>query len=94
MTEHELGNMIERAYVGFGGAHVIHFIGTTPDGGAGRLRAGQFAHGAGSLPAIWFSASSRPHGGTIPGRCCAGFTVEARADPALSRPACHRGCGL
>jgi Xaa-Pro dipeptidase len=29
MTEHELGNMIERAYVGLGGSTVIHFIGTT-----------------------------------------------------------------
>jgi Xaa-Pro aminopeptidase len=29
MSEHELGNMIERAYVGLGGAHGIHFIGTT-----------------------------------------------------------------
>ena len=26
----EVGNMIERAYVGLGGTHVIHFIGTTP----------------------------------------------------------------
>jgi Xaa-Pro dipeptidase len=30
MTEHELGNMIERAYVGVGGTTVIHFIGSTP----------------------------------------------------------------
>jgi Xaa-Pro dipeptidase len=30
MTEHELGNTIERAYVGLGGSHVIHFIGSTP----------------------------------------------------------------
>jgi Xaa-Pro aminopeptidase len=30
MTEHELGNMIERAFVGHGGTHVIHFIGSTP----------------------------------------------------------------
>ncbi len=30
MTEHDLGNMIEHAYVGLGGSHVIHFIGTTP----------------------------------------------------------------
>jgi Xaa-Pro aminopeptidase len=30
MTEHELGNMIERGFVGHGGAHVIHFIGATP----------------------------------------------------------------
>ena len=30
MTEHELGNLIERAYVGLGGSHVIHFIGSTP----------------------------------------------------------------
>ncbi len=29
MSEHDLGNMIERAYVGLGGAHVIHFIGST-----------------------------------------------------------------
>jgi Xaa-Pro dipeptidase len=30
VTEHELANAIERAYVGHGGQHVIHFIGTTP----------------------------------------------------------------
>lgn len=30
MTEHELGSMIERAYIGLGGTHVIHFLGTTP----------------------------------------------------------------
>ena len=29
ITEHQLGGMIERAYVGLGGSHVIHFIGTT-----------------------------------------------------------------
>src|SRR5262249_46589750 len=29
MSEHELGNLIERAYVGLGGSHVIHFIRTT-----------------------------------------------------------------
>jgi Xaa-Pro aminopeptidase len=29
MTEHELGNLIERAYVGLGGTTVIHFIGAT-----------------------------------------------------------------
>src|SRR5207344_183749 len=29
MTEHEIGNMIERAYVGVGGTNVIHFLGTT-----------------------------------------------------------------
>lgn len=30
VTEHELANAIERAYVGHGGNHVIHFIGSTP----------------------------------------------------------------
>jgi Xaa-Pro dipeptidase len=30
MTEHELGDMIERAFIGHGGANVIHFIGSTP----------------------------------------------------------------
>ena len=30
MTEHELGSMIEHAYIGHGGTQVIHFIGSTP----------------------------------------------------------------
>ncbi|MGE3248043.1 MAG: M24 family metallopeptidase, partial [Beijerinckiaceae bacterium] len=30
LAEHELANAIERAYVGYGGSHVIHFIGSTP----------------------------------------------------------------
>ncbi len=30
VSEHELANAIERAYVGHGGSHVIHFIGSTP----------------------------------------------------------------
>lgn len=32
VSEHELANAIERAYVGQGGSHVIHFIGSTPMG--------------------------------------------------------------
>lgn len=30
LTERELGDLIERAYVPQGGGHVIHFVGTTP----------------------------------------------------------------
>ena len=30
VNERELGNLIERAYVGQGGTHVIHYIGATP----------------------------------------------------------------
>src|SRR6266481_425613 len=30
MTEHDLGSMIERAFVGHGGTQMIHFIGSTP----------------------------------------------------------------
>ena len=30
MTEHELGSMIEHAFIGHGGTQVIHFIGSTP----------------------------------------------------------------
>ena len=30
MTEHELGNIVERAWVGLGGGTVIHFMGITP----------------------------------------------------------------
>jgi Xaa-Pro aminopeptidase len=30
VSERELGNVVERAYVGEGGSHVIHYIGATP----------------------------------------------------------------
>jgi Xaa-Pro dipeptidase len=77
MSEHDLGNMIERAYVGLGGAHVIHFIGTTsmaaPDVCVPRqftsrrqVRPGDFVFC--ELSAAWWDYS---------GQVLRGFTVEA-----------------
>src|SRR6195256_3180904 len=77
MTEHQLGGMIERAYVGLGGAHVIHFIGAASIG----------------APSVWWprTFSSRRKGQRGDFVCCElsaawwdysgqvlrGFTVEA-----------------
>jgi Xaa-Pro dipeptidase len=77
MTEHDLGNMIERAYVGLGGTHVIHFIGATsmaaPDVCVPRqftsrrkIQAGDFVFC--ELSAAWWDYS---------GQVLRGFTVEA-----------------
>jgi Xaa-Pro dipeptidase len=81
MTEHDLGNLIERAYVGLGGAHVIHFIGTTsmaaPDVCVPRqftsrrqVRPGDFVFC--ELSAAWWDYS---------GQVLRGFTVEAEPTP-------------
>jgi Xaa-Pro dipeptidase len=77
MSEHELGNLIERAYVGLGGSHVIHFIGSTsmatPDVCVPRqftsrrkVEAGDFVFC--ELSAAWWDYS---------GQVLRGFTVEA-----------------
>jgi Xaa-Pro dipeptidase len=77
MTEHDLGNMIERAYIGLGGTHVIHFIGTTPMAAPDvcvprqftsrrRIAAGDFVFC--ELSAAWWDYS---------GQVLRGFTVEA-----------------
>ena len=81
MSEHELGNMIERAYVGLGGAHVIHFIGATamaaPDvcvprqfTSRRRVQPGDFVFC--ELSAAWWDYS---------GQVLRGFTVEAEPTP-------------
>jgi Xaa-Pro dipeptidase len=77
MTEHELGNMIERAYVGFGGTHGIHYLGTTPMAAPDvcvprqftsrrRIKAGDFVFC--ELSAAWWD---------YPGQVLRGLTVEA-----------------
>ena len=77
MSEHELGNMIERAYVGLGGTTVIHFIGSTPMAAPEvcvprqftsrrRIAAGDFVFC--ELSAAWWDYS---------GQVLRGFTVEA-----------------
>src|ERR1700704_2635542 len=81
MSEHDLGNMIERAYVGLGGTHVIHFIGTTsmaaPDvcvprqfTSRRRVQGGDFVFC--ELSAAWWDYSSQ---------VLRGFTVEAEPTP-------------
>jgi Xaa-Pro aminopeptidase len=77
MSEHDLGNMIERAYVGLGGAHVIHFIGSTPMAAPDvcvprqftsrrKVQPGDFVFC--ELSAAWWDYS---------GQVLRGFTVEA-----------------
>jgi Xaa-Pro aminopeptidase len=77
MTEQELGNIIERAYVGFGGSTVIHFIGATsmaaPDvcvprqfASRRRIAAGDFVFC--ELSAAWWDYS---------GQVLRGLTLEA-----------------
>ncbi len=77
MTEHELGNMIERAFVGHGGTHVIHFIGSTPMAAPDvcvppqftsrrKIEPGDFVFC--ELSAAWWDYS---------GQVLRGFTVEA-----------------
>jgi Xaa-Pro dipeptidase len=81
MTEHDLGNMIERAYVGLGGTNVIHFIGTTPMAAPDvcvprqftsrrRIAVGDFVFC--ELSAAWWDYS---------GQVLRGFTVEAEPSP-------------
>lgn len=77
MTEHELGSMIERAFIGHGGTQVIHFIGSTsmaaPDcyvprqfTSRRRIAAGDFVFC--ELSAAWWDYS---------GQVLRGFAVEA-----------------
>jgi Xaa-Pro dipeptidase len=81
MTEHELGDVIERAYVPHGGSTVIHFIGSTPMANPAlhvprqftsrrRIAAGDFVFC--ELSAAWWDYS---------GQVLRGFTVEAEPTP-------------
>jgi len=81
MTEHELGSVIERAFVGHGGTHVIHFIGSTPMAAPDvyvppqftsrrRIEPGDFVFC--ELSAAWWDYS---------GQVIRGFSVEAEPTP-------------
>jgi Xaa-Pro aminopeptidase len=81
MGEHDLVNIMERAYVGIGGTHGIHFIGSTamaaPDlcvprqfPSRRKLSAGDFVFC--ELSASWWDYS---------GQVLRGFTVEAEPTP-------------
>jgi Xaa-Pro aminopeptidase len=77
MTEHELGNTIERAYVGLGGTTVIHFIGSTPMAAPDVCVPRQFtsrrAIAAGDLVVCELSAAWWDYSGQV----LRTFTVEA-----------------
>jgi Xaa-Pro aminopeptidase len=81
MTEHELGSVIERAFVGHGGTHVIHFIGSTPMAAPDvhvppqftsrrKIEAGDFVFC--ELSAAWWDYS---------GQVIRGFSVETEPTP-------------
>ena len=89
MSERELGDLVERAYVSQGATNVIHYIGTTsmsaPDLGVPRQFPTTRRVQKGD---VWWPRSAR-RSGSIPGRCCAVSRWASRA--ALSRSA--RGGG-
>jgi Xaa-Pro aminopeptidase len=81
MTEHELGNVIEHAFIGHGGTNVIHFIGSTPMAAPDvyvprqftsrrKIEAGDFV--VCELSAAWWDYS---------GQVLRGFSVEAEPTP-------------
>jgi Xaa-Pro aminopeptidase len=81
MTEHELGSMIERAFIGHGGTNVIHFIGSTPMAtpdvcvppqftSRRKIEVGDFVFC--ELSAAWWDYS---------GQVLRGFTVDAEPTP-------------
>ncbi len=77
MSEQELGNLIERAYVGLGGSTVIHFIGTTsmaaPDVCVPRQFASRRRIARGDFVFCELSAAWRDYSGQV----LRGFTVGA-----------------
>ncbi|MGH2774918.1 MAG: M24 family metallopeptidase [Actinomycetota bacterium] len=62
MTEHELGNLVERAYVGRGGTTHIHYFGMTP-----------MRSPAMSVPAQWASKRSLAGGDVLTSEISASF---------------------
>src|SRR5258708_25049204 len=77
MTEHELGNMIERAFVGHGGTHVIHFIGSTPMAAPDVCVPRQFTSRRKIEPGDFVFCELSAAGWDYSGQVLRGFTVEA-----------------
>src|SRR6516164_3818206 len=81
MSEHELGNMIERAYVGLGGSTVIHFIGSTPMAAPDVCVPRQFTSRRRILPGDFVFCELSAAWWDYSGQVLRGFTVEADATP-------------
>ena len=77
MTEHELGAMIERAYVGHGGAHGIHFIGSTAMAAPDLHVPRQFTSRRKILPGDFVFCELSAGWWDYFGQVLRGFTVEA-----------------
>jgi Xaa-Pro dipeptidase len=81
MSEHELGNMIERAYVGLGGSTVIHFIGSTPMAAPDVCVPRQFTSRRRILPGDFVFCELSAAWWDYSGQVLRGFTVEAEPAP-------------
>jgi Xaa-Pro aminopeptidase len=81
MSEHELGNMIERAYVGLGGSTVIHFIGSTPMAAPDVCVPRQFTSRRRILPGDFVFCELSAAWCDYSGQVLRGFTVEGEASP-------------
>src|SRR5262249_37129501 len=81
MSEHDLGNLIERAYVGLGGAHVIHFIGTTSMAAPDVCLPRQFTSGREVRPRDFVFCELSAAWWDYSGQVLRGFTVEAEPTP-------------
>ena len=90
LSERELGDLVERAYVPLGGTTVIHFIGVTtmadPQLGVPTQFASSRRAAAGDIVFAEISAAFWDH----PGQVLRSFALGERADRALSRSARRR----
>jgi Xaa-Pro dipeptidase len=77
MTEHALGNAIERAYVGLGGTTAIHFIGSTPMAAPDVFVPRQFTSWRRILPGDFVFCELSAAWWDYSGQVLRGFTVEA-----------------
>jgi Xaa-Pro aminopeptidase len=76
MSEHELGNVVERAYVGLGGSTVIHFIGSTQMTAPDVCVPRQFASRRRILPGDFVFCELSATWWDYSGQVLRGFTVE------------------
>jgi Xaa-Pro aminopeptidase len=81
MREHELGNMIERAYVGLGGSTVIHFIGSTPMAAPDVCVPRQFTSRRRILPGDFVFCELSAAWWDYSGQVLRGFTVDEQPTP-------------
>ncbi len=81
MSEHELGNLIERAYVGLGGSTVIHFIGATQMAAPAVCVPRQFTSRRRILPGDFVFCELSAAWWDYSGQVLRGFTVEAEPTP-------------